>query len=163
MTQIQYILVQYSDPICKLFYNFINLLLIYTHFNGNYQIKTKKILNACKNETSHANMQIRKKLGISVGPLIYDNVTKRKMTSAKSDYNILFIKGGWLVDKSNRRLTFVNQENREGRVWIPHDYKSQKFHWSFIFDLFWFLSEELQDSWVQKSSKYFITIEGSCP
>ena len=94
LTQIQYILVQYSDPICKLFYNFVNLLLIYTHFNGNYQIKTKKILNACKNKTSHANMQIRKKLGISVGPLIYDNVTKRKMTSAKSDYNILFIKGG---------------------------------------------------------------------
>ena len=39
-------------------------------------------------------MQIRKKLGISVGPLIYDNVTKRTMTSAKSDYKILFIKGG---------------------------------------------------------------------
>ena len=31
-----------------------------------------------------------------------------------SDYDILFIKGGWLVDKSNRPLPFVNQENRGG-------------------------------------------------
>ena len=46
-----------------------------------------------------------------------------------SDYDILFIKGGWLVDKSNRPLPFVNQENREGgavdsksqRPKIPHD------------------------------------------
>ena len=35
LTQIQYIVVQYSDPNSQLFYNFINLLLIYTHFNGN--------------------------------------------------------------------------------------------------------------------------------
>ena len=31
-----------------------------------------------------------------------------------SDYDNLFIKGGWLVDKSNRPLPFVNQENRGG-------------------------------------------------
>ena len=29
-----------------------------------------------------------------------------------SDYDILFMKGGWLVDKNNRPLPFVNQENR---------------------------------------------------
>ena len=55
LTQIQYIVVQYSNPNSQLFYNFINFLSIYTHFNGNQQIKTKKILNACKNKTSHAN------------------------------------------------------------------------------------------------------------
>ena len=36
-----------------------------------------------------------------------------------SDYDILFIKGGWLVDKSNRPLPFVNQENRGGRGICP--------------------------------------------
>ena len=35
LTQIQYIFVQYSDPNSQLFYNFINLLSIYTHFSGN--------------------------------------------------------------------------------------------------------------------------------
>ena len=54
LTKIQYILVQYSDPI-SVFYNFITLLSIYTYLNGNYQIKTNRILNACKNKTSHAN------------------------------------------------------------------------------------------------------------
>ena len=45
-----------------------------------------------------------------------------------SDYDILFIKGGWLVDKSNRPLPFVNQENREGGVIPPHhDYEGQKY------------------------------------
>ena len=29
-----------------------------------------------------------------------------------TDYDILFIKSGWLVDKCNRLLPFVNQENR---------------------------------------------------
>ena len=28
------------------------------------------------------------------------------------DYDISFIKGGWLVDKSNRVLSFVNQEKK---------------------------------------------------
>ena len=49
-----------------------------------------------------------------------------------SDYDILFIKGGWLVDKSNRPLPFVNQENRGG--WgggrmrpSSHGYKGQKY------------------------------------
>ena len=55
LTQIQYIVVQYFDPNSQLFHNFINLLSIYTYFNGNQQIKTKKILNACKNKTFHAN------------------------------------------------------------------------------------------------------------
>ena len=35
LTQIEYIAVQYSDTNSQLFYNFINLLLIYTHLNGN--------------------------------------------------------------------------------------------------------------------------------
>ena len=51
------------------------------------------------------------------------------MTSSKeqwrqqiSDYEILFIKGGWLVDKSKRPLPFVSQENRGrgGGVGICH-------------------------------------------
>ena len=38
-----------------------------------------------------------------------------------SDYDILFIKGGWLVDKRNRPLPFVNEENKGygGGGWIP--------------------------------------------
>ena len=55
LTQIHYIVVQYSDPNSQLFYNFINFLSIYTRFNGNQQIKTKKILNAWKNKTLYAN------------------------------------------------------------------------------------------------------------
>ena len=35
LTQIQYIVVQYSDPNSQLLYNFINLLSICTYFNGN--------------------------------------------------------------------------------------------------------------------------------
>ena len=35
LTQIQYIVVQYSDPNSQLVYNFINVLSIYAHFNGN--------------------------------------------------------------------------------------------------------------------------------
>ena len=31
-----------------------------------------------------------------------------------SDYNIFFIKSGRFVDKSNRTLPFINQENRGG-------------------------------------------------
>ena len=48
-----------------------------------------------------------------------------------SDYDILFIKGGWLVGKSSRPLPFFNQENKGeggggGGAWlwrskIPHD------------------------------------------
>ena len=41
-----------------------------------------------------------------------------------SDYDILFIKGGWLVGKSNRPLPFFNQGNKGG--W-GHDYKDQKY------------------------------------
>ena len=35
LTQIQYVVVQYFDPNSQLFYSFINLSSIYTHFNGN--------------------------------------------------------------------------------------------------------------------------------
>ena len=35
LTQIHYIVVQYSDPNSQLFYNVISILLICTHFNGN--------------------------------------------------------------------------------------------------------------------------------
>ena len=44
------------------------------------------------------------------------------MTSAKgkshlqtSDYDILFIKGGWLVDKNNIPVPNFNQDNKEGQ------------------------------------------------
>ena len=47
------------------------------------------------------------------------------------DYDILFIKGGWLGDKSNRPLPFSNQEKREAgwRITsLPHDnYEGQKY------------------------------------
>ena len=59
-----------------------------------------------------------------------------------SDYDILFIKSGWLADKSNRPLPFVNQENRGalvgGRGWIhppptpappSNDYEGQNIPW----------------------------------
>ena len=61
-----------------------------------------------------------------------------------SDYDILFIKSGWLADKSNRPLPFVNQENRGAwvgrRGWIhppptpptpptPNDYEGQNIPW----------------------------------
>ena len=52
-------------------------------------------------------MQIRKKLGISVGTF---NLWRQQI----SDYDILLIEGGWLVEKSNRPLPFVNQKNRRG-------------------------------------------------
>ena len=42
--------------------------------------KTKKILNACKNKTSHANTL--KNWEYRSVPLFYDDVTKRTMTSA---------------------------------------------------------------------------------
>ena len=44
---------------------------------------------------------------------------KEKWHQQISDYHILFIKGGWLVDKSNRPLLFVNQENRGGVKYPP--------------------------------------------
>ena len=45
-----------------------------------------------------------------------------------SDYDILFIKGGWLVGKSNRPLPFFNQENKGGAgEGGGHDYKDQKY------------------------------------
>ena len=49
-----------------------------------------------------------------------------------SDYDILFIKGWWLVDKSNSPLPFVTQENRGGMrgnppPHPPHDYEGQKY------------------------------------
>ena len=37
-----------------------------------------------------------------------------------SDYEILFIKGGWFIDKSNRPLPFVSQDYSQSR--FPHDY-----------------------------------------
>ena len=37
-----------------------------------------------------------------------------------SDYGILFIKGGWFIDKSNRPLPFVSQDYSQSR--FPHDY-----------------------------------------
>ena len=57
---------------------------------------------------------------------------KEKGCHQISDYDILFIKGWWLVDKSNRPLPFVNQENRGGRGGNPpphpsHDYEGQKY------------------------------------
>ena len=55
LTQFQDIVIQYSDPNFQLFYNFINLLPIYIYFYRNWKTKTKKILNPCKNKTSHAN------------------------------------------------------------------------------------------------------------
>ena len=46
-----------------------------------------------------------------------------------SDYDFLFIKGGWLADKSNRPLPFVNQENRGGgESKIPHDNRVNKLN-----------------------------------
>ena len=45
-----------------------------------------------------------------------------------SDYDILFIKGGWLVGKSSRPLPFFNQENKgEGGGGGGHDYEDQKY------------------------------------
>ena len=41
---------------------------------------------------------------------------KEKSRQQISDYDIFFIKGGWLVDKSNKPLPFVNQENKEEGV-----------------------------------------------
>ena len=77
------------------------------------------------------------------------------MTSPKekwrqlSDYEILLIKGGWLVAKSNRPLPFVNQENRKGVGWgakssspppHPHDHEGKKTMTSRVkLNLIWWL------------------------
>ena len=45
---------------------------------------------------------------------------KEEWRQQRSDYDILFIKGGWLVDKSNRPLLFVNQENKGEEGDPPH-------------------------------------------
>ena len=52
---------------------------------------------------------------------------KEQQRQKISNYDILFIKGGSLVDKSNRPLPFVNQENRNPPS--PHDYKGQNTPW----------------------------------
>ena len=44
---------------------------------------------------------------------------KEKWRQQISDYEILFIKVGWLVDKSNRPLPFVNEEDRGRRGGNP--------------------------------------------
>ena len=52
---------------------------------------------------------------------------KEKWRQQISDYEILFIKVGWLVDKSNRPLPFVNEEDRgrRGESAPFPDYKGQ--------------------------------------
>ena len=47
-------------------------------------------------------------------PLIYKRLAKEKWRHQIPDYDILFMISGWLVDKSNRPLPFVNQEKDGG-------------------------------------------------